>query len=93
VKLPPKYEKLSVLVYVPPEVSEKLNTVNEEIEIAELANEHSDFFVVDPICRMLILDKTTAIQHPEENHLFFCSQACFDIFIKREAAASFHGHN
>ena len=33
-KLPPKYEKLSVLVYVPPEVSEKLNTVNEEIEMS-----------------------------------------------------------
>jgi len=71
----------------------RFKNVNEEIEIAELANEHSDFFVVDPICRMLILDKTTAIQHPEENHLFFCSQACFDIFIKREAAASLHSHN
>jgi len=52
----------------------------EEKEVAELVNEHSNSFLVDPVCKMLILDKTIAIKHPAANNLFFCSSGCLDIF-------------
>ena len=54
--------------------------IMEEIEIAEVLNEPANAFIIDPVCRMLILDKTLAIQHPEKMDHFFCSQACLDIF-------------
>ncbi|MEO5946649.1 MAG: adenylate/guanylate cyclase domain-containing protein [Chitinophagaceae bacterium] len=54
--------------------------INEEKEIAEIVNEHSKPFFIDPVCRMQILDKTIAIKHPERIDLFFCSSGCLDIF-------------
>jgi len=58
--------------------------VREEIEVFELTIEQTHFFHIDPVCRMLIVDKTKAIPHPEKNDLFFCSQTCLDIFKNSE---------
>jgi adenylate cyclase len=65
----------------------RFKNVAEEIEIAEIINQHSSSLTVDPICRMLILDKMIAIQHPEKHELFFCSQACLDNFQISQLAA------
>ena len=54
--------------------------IKEEIEIAEVLNAPANAFIIDPVCRMLILDKALAIQHPEKMDHFFCSQAFLDIF-------------
>jgi class 3 adenylate cyclase/YHS domain-containing protein len=62
--------------------------INAENKIAELVNEPSKSFVIDPVCRMQILDKTIAIKHPHDNHLFFCSSGCLDIFRNNQLAAS-----
>jgi len=58
----------------------RFKNIIEEIEIAEVLNAPANSFIIDPVCRMLILDKTLAIQHPEKTDHFFCSQACLDIF-------------
>jgi adenylate cyclase len=63
----------------------RFKNVKEEIEIVEVLNPEAGSFVIDPVCRMLIVDKTVALQHPEKDHLFFCSRACFDIFNNEEA--------
>src|SRR3954469_16109047 len=63
-----------------PKGKHSFKNIKEEIEIAEVLNADANPFTVDPVCRMLILDKTIAIQHPERVDHFFCSQACLDIF-------------
>lgn len=63
-----------------PKGKHRFKNVNDEIEIAEVLNAPANPFVIDPVCRMMILDKTSAIQHPELIDIFFCSQACLDIF-------------
>jgi adenylate cyclase len=54
--------------------------IHEEKEIVEVVNTHAEFFLIDPVCRMLIVDKTMAIQHPEKTDVFFCSQGCLHTF-------------
>ena len=58
----------------------KFKNINEEIELAELAGECENAFVVDPVCRMLILNKEMATKHPESADIFLCSPACLDIY-------------
>ncbi len=49
-----------------------------EIEVFAIGREHREFFI-DPVCRMLILDPARAIAHPEDPHLFYCSEGCLHI--------------
>ncbi|ANE51306.1 adenylate/guanylate cyclase domain-containing protein [Flavisolibacter tropicus] len=63
----------------------RFKNVNEEKEVAEIVNAATNLLAIDPICKMLILDKTLAIQHPEKADLFFCSQTCLDIFDKYQS--------
>lgn len=58
----------------------KFKNINEEKEMVELACEYQEFFFIDPVCRMLILNKEIAIKHPESESIYFCSPACFDIY-------------
>jgi len=51
-----------------------------EKEMTELSGEHHDTFYVDPVCRMLILNKQIATKHPDSKEIFFCSPACLDIY-------------
>jgi adenylate cyclase len=67
-----------------PKGKHRFKNINEEQEIAELLNPKANAFFVDPVCRMLILDKTAAIQHPENADLFFCSQTCLHTFKNRD---------
>jgi adenylate cyclase len=62
--------------------------VSEENEVFELVIEHSNFFHVDPVCRMLIHKKETAIPHPHEQDIFFCSENCFDIYMRSKVILS-----
>jgi len=49
-------------------------------EIYELVMDKTRFLAIDPVCRMLIQSKETAIQHPVEKDVFFCSADCLDIY-------------
>lgn len=62
--------------------------VSEENEVFELVIEHSNFFHVDPVCRMLIHKKETAIPHPHEQNIFFCSENCLDIYMRNKVILS-----
>lgn len=54
--------------------------VSEENEVHELVIENTNIFHIDPVCRMLIHKKETAIRHPQED-IFFCSDGCRDIYL------------
>lgn len=69
-----------------PKGKHRFKNMAEEKEIAELLNPKGNAFFVDPVCRMLILDKTTAIQHPQNADLFFCSQTCLHTFTTKRLA-------
>jgi adenylate cyclase len=69
-----------------PKGKHSFKNVNEEKEMAEILNPHASSLTIDPVCRMLILDKSLAIQHPENIELFFCSQACLHNFKIDQAA-------
>lgn len=53
--------------------------INGEMELMELAHGFEDSFYVDPVCRMLILDKDAAIKHPGEE-VYFCSGGCLETY-------------
>jgi len=65
-----------------PRGKHNFKNVSEEIEVSELVIRDSKSFHVDPVCRMLINEKENAVQHPKEENVFFCSQHCFDIYLK-----------
>lgn len=54
--------------------------VSEEHEVHELIIENTNAFHIDPVCRMLIHKKETAVPHPSED-IFFCSDSCRDIYL------------
>lgn len=66
-----------------PKGKHRFKNMAEEKDIAELVNPRAISFFVDPVCRMLILDKAAAIRHPEKLEVFFCSEACLQTFAKR----------
>jgi adenylate cyclase len=58
----------------------QFKNINQEKEIVELVNTKTNEAVIDPVCRMLILDKLAAIEHPEKPGIFFCSLSCLETF-------------
>jgi adenylate cyclase len=62
----------------------RFKNVHDETSITEVSNNGFDRFVIDPVCRMLILDKNVAVQHAEKTGTYFCSHTCHDIFNSRE---------
>src|SRR4030095_11448931 len=58
--------------------------VSEENEVFELVIDHNNFFHIDPVCRMLIHKTETAIPHPREENIFFCSENCFGIYMRNK---------
>lgn len=58
----------------------RFKNLSEEMEVAEVLNAQNRKLVIDPVCRMLIQDKASGIQHPEMKHSYFCSRTCLDIF-------------
>ena len=60
----------------------RFKNVSEESEVLELVIENSESFYIDPVCRMLVNQKETAIRHPNEEAIFFCSNDCLNIYQK-----------
>ncbi|HMJ45984.1 MAG TPA: adenylate/guanylate cyclase domain-containing protein [Ferruginibacter sp.] len=54
--------------------------ISEEIGIYELQTKNVSTFYIDPVCRMLILDRQNAIPHPDEDEIYFCSSVCLSIY-------------
>jgi adenylate cyclase len=52
-----------------------------ETEVFELLIEHGEILYIDPVCRMLIRDINNALPHPENEELYFCSEACLNIHL------------
>ena len=65
-----------------PKGKHRFKNISEEKEIVELVNPKATEFLIDPVCRMLILDKAAAIQHPEKPEILFCSEQCLQTFTK-----------
>jgi len=51
-------------------------------EMYELSHDSKSSFVIDPVCRMMILDTTNAIKHPASGDVYFCSTACLEKYTK-----------
>ncbi len=58
----------------------EFKNVSGENEILEVVIENPEPFYIDPVCRMLVSKKRAAIQHPEEDNIFFCSQHCLNMY-------------
>jgi len=55
--------------------------VSQETELYELAISSEKKRFVDPVCRMLVED--TAIPHPTQSDIYFCSNDCLNNFLSR----------
>lgn len=54
--------------------------INDEKEVFELMIDNPESLFIDPVCRMLIKECGSAIQHPVHEKMFFCSQYCLDVY-------------
>jgi adenylate cyclase len=59
--------------------------VTEQNEVLELVIDNAHAFHIDPICKMLIHKKESAIRHPQQD-IFFCSANCMDIYLRQGIA-------
>jgi class 3 adenylate cyclase/YHS domain-containing protein len=59
--------------------------ISEAKEVFELTPDSRTPFKIDPVCKMLINEKETAIAHPLEKHLLFCNQTCLGIYQRNNA--------
>lgn len=62
--------------------SHLFKNINGQKEIYEVSIEKTTTTLVDPICRMLIVNPQYAIHHPNENELYFCSTQCLEEYNK-----------
>ncbi len=56
--------------------------ISGEKEMFEISNKNKIPFLIDPVCRMLILDINKATRHTGSEDIFFCSPDCRDIYIR-----------
>jgi adenylate cyclase len=68
------------LLNIQPKGKHSFKNINDEVEIVELAHECKESYYVDPVCRMLILNKEMAIKHPGSEAIYFCSPGCSNIY-------------
>lgn len=61
-----------------------LKNVSGETELHELRIIENLSFWIDPICRMLILNKEDSIAHPHTSSLFFCSVNCLNTYMAQD---------
>ncbi len=54
-----------------------------QTEVFEVIINHGEALYIDPVCRMLIRDKTTALPHPENQEIYFCSDSCLNTHLNR----------
>lgn len=39
---------------------------------------------IDPVCRMLLDRQDHMVTHPQIEHLYFCSQQCLEIYLRKQ---------
>jgi class 3 adenylate cyclase len=61
--------------------SNTFKNVSKQNEVLELVIENKNSFYIDPVCRMLIHKKETAVPHPEED-ILFCSADCYNLYMQ-----------
>ncbi|MFL5809853.1 MAG: hypothetical protein ACJ749_10055 [Flavisolibacter sp.] len=60
--------------------------LSEEMELFEMiATPHKPFYV-DPVCRMLIINREKAIAHPDSPGTYFCSAGCLEKFSQTKTS-------
>jgi class 3 adenylate cyclase/YHS domain-containing protein len=59
--------------------------VSEEKEVFEIKIDKPAELYIDPICRMIINKENSFIAHPIESNIFFCSQNCLEVYLKKNA--------
>lgn len=55
--------------------------VTEKIDVFEITLNKLLACHIDPVCRMLIIDKEKAVPHPRDKNVFFCSPHCLNISV------------
>jgi len=63
----------------------EFKNVSGKKEMFEIKTGKANFFHIDPVCRMLLLSKETAIAHPDKA-VYFCSQLCLDVYNQQMEA-------
>jgi adenylate cyclase len=61
---------------------QSFKNVSEQNEVLELVIDNGHTFHIDPVCKMVIHKKETAIRHPQQD-IFFCSANCMDIYLRQ----------
>lgn len=54
--------------------------ISEEKKVFEVGTGRITTTYIDPVCRMLIVNRQNAIHHPNEDGLYFCSSQCLKIY-------------
>ncbi|MEO8772258.1 MAG: adenylate/guanylate cyclase domain-containing protein [Ferruginibacter sp.] len=60
----------------------RFKNISEEKEVHQLMCENTNDFGIDPVCRMIILDKSMSIRHEQLEEIYFCSPECKEIYTK-----------
>lgn len=71
-----------------PQGKHLFKNVSGENELTELSIANNTSYYIDPVCRMLIIDKNSAVQHPANDSIYFCSRNCLHVYINSENAQS-----
>lgn len=72
------------LAVLQPKGKHSFKNINEEKEMFMIVADHRQSFYIDPICKMLLVDTSKAIKHPQSDDLFFCSIDCLTAYTKKE---------
>jgi adenylate cyclase len=68
-----------------PKGKHRFKNIAEEKEMAELSADLTHPFYVDPVCHMLILDTNLAYKHSGLKEIYFCSDACRNMYAATHA--------
>ncbi len=67
--------------------------ITEEKEVFELQVERLNTSSIDPVCRMLIVDRQKAIYYPNQAGHYFCSTQCLGIYRKNQKYLQISNNN
>ena len=66
--------------------SHLFKNINGQKKIYEVSIEKTKTTLIDPICRMLIVNPQNAFHHPNENQIYFCSIQCREEYNKNQSS-------
>jgi len=55
--------------------------VRDKVTVHELTIAPAGSLFIDPVCKMQIRDKASAVPHPIHTGLYFCSETCLNIYL------------